>query len=121
LDSPEGANALRIGALQRFRFAAGGDNTNGQESTWLTGGLLADEWGTSSTFVQNDELDERRIKLDNATVTFDFRKLQRVRTAVNQAIPGMNRWNRTQTLTIGELFLARGFADLQLASYFSNV
>src|SRR5438094_4353968 len=81
LDSPEGANALRIGALQRWRFATGGDNTNGQESTWLTGGLLADERATSSTFVQNDELDERRIHLDNATVTFDFRKLERVRTA----------------------------------------
>src|SRR5215467_3218977 len=66
LDSPEGANALRIGALQRWRFATGGDNTNGQESTWLTGGLLADEWATTSTFVQNDELDERRIHLDNA-------------------------------------------------------
>ena len=120
LDSPEGANALRIGALQRFRFATGGDNTNGQESTWLTGGLLADEWGTSSTFVQNDELDERRIKLDNATVTFDFRKLQRVRTAVNQAVPGMNKWNPTQTLNIAELYLARGFAEMQLASDFCN-
>src|SRR5436305_5927679 len=120
LDTPEGANALRIGALQRFRFATGGDNTNGQESTWLTGGLLADEWGTSSTFVQNDELDERRIKLDNLTVTFDFRKLQRVRTAVNQAVPGMNKWNPTQTLNIAELYLARGFAEMQLASDFCN-
>ena len=107
-------------ALQRFRFATGGDNTNGQESTWLTGGLLADEWGTSSTFVQNDELDERRIKLDNLTVTFDFRKLQRVRTAVNQAVPGMNKWNPTQTLNIAELYLARGFAEMQLASDFCN-
>lgn len=120
LDSPEGANALRIGALQRWRFATGGDNTNGQESTWLTGGLLADEWGTSSTFVQNDELDERRIQLNNATVTFDFRKLERVRTAVDQAIPGMVKWNPTQTLQIAELYLARGFAEMQLASDFCN-
>src|SRR3954463_5855291 len=108
LDTPEGANALRIGALQRWRFSTGGDNTNGQESTWLTGGLLAGEWGTSSTFVQNDELDERRIKLDNATVTFDFRKLQRVRTAVNQAIPGMYKWRPTETTNIAELYFARG-------------
>jgi hypothetical protein len=120
LDTPEGANALRIGALQRWRFATGGDNTNGQESTWLTGGLLADEWGTSSTFVQNDELDERRIQTNNATVTFDFRKLERVRTAVNQAIPGMKKWNPTQTVQIAELYLARGFAEMQLASDFCN-
>ena len=120
LDSPEGASALRIGALQRWRFSTGGDNTNGQESTWLTGGLLADEWGTSSTFVQNDELDERRVQLNNATVTFDFRKLERVRTAVDQALPVMVKWNPTQTLQIAELYLARGFAEMQLASDFCN-
>jgi hypothetical protein len=120
LDTPEGANALRIGAQQRWRFATGGDNTNGQESTWLTGGLLADEWATSSTFVQNDELDERRIKLDNATVTFDFRKLERVRTAVNQALPAMYKWRPTETLNIAELYLARGNAEMQLASDFCN-
>src|SRR5689334_4454487 len=120
LDSPEGANAVRIGALQRWRFATGGDNTNGQESTWLTGGLLADEWGTSSTFVQNDELDERRIKLDNATVTFDVRKLERVRTGVDQALPLMVKWNPTQTVQMAELYLARGFAEMQLASDFCN-
>src|SRR5919197_3020578 len=60
VDTPEGATGLRIGALQRWRFSTGGDNTNGQESTWLTGGLLADEWGTASTFVQNDEHEGRR-------------------------------------------------------------
>ena len=120
LDTPEGASALRIGALQRWRFSTGGDNTNGQESTWLTGGLLADEYGTASTFVQNDELDERRIKLDNSTVTFDFRKLERVRTAVNQALPLMYKWNPTQTVNIAELYLARGNAEMQLASDFCN-
>ena len=120
LDTPEGANALRIGALQRWRFSTGGDNTNGQESTWMTGGLLADEWATSSTFVQNDEIDERRIKLDNATVTFDFRKLQRVRTAVNQALPPMYKWRPTETTLIAELYLARGNAEMQLASDFCN-
>ena len=120
LDTPEGASALRIGALQRWRFATGGDNTNGQESTWLTGGLLADEWATTSTFVQNDELDERRIHLDNGTVTFDFRKLARVRTAVNQALPGMYKWRPTETTNIAELYLARGFAEMQLASDFCN-
>jgi len=120
LDTPEGADALRIGALDRFRRATGGDNANGNESTWLIGGLLADEWGTSSTFVQNDELDERRIKLDNSTVTFDFRKLERVRTAVNQALPLMKKYRADSTVNIAELYLARGFAEMQLASDFCN-
>src|SRR5690348_9908428 len=120
LDTPEGASALRIGALQRWRFATGGDNTNGQESTWLTGGLLADEWGTSSTFVQNDELDERQIKLNNSTVTYDFRKLERVRTGVDQAIPVMVKWRPTETVNIAEHYLARCNAEMQLASDFCN-
>ena len=120
LDTPEGATALRVGALRRWQLATGGDNSNGRESTWLTGGLLADEWATSSTFVQNDELDERRIKLDNSTVTFDFRKLEQVRTAVNQALPAMTKWRPTETANIAELYLARGQAEMQLASDFCN-
>ena len=120
LDTPEGADALRIGALDRFRRATGGDDANGNESTWLTGGLLADEWGTSSTFVQNDELDERRIKTDNSTVTFDFRKLSRVRTAVDQALPLMKKYRADSTVNIAELYLARGFSEMQLASDFCN-
>src|SRR2546423_10737452 len=74
-DSPDGADALRLGAMARFRNITGGDNGNGNESTWLFGGLLTDEWGTASTFVQNDQVDERRIGADNSTVTYAFRKL----------------------------------------------
>ena len=121
--SAAGAEGVRLGALERWKLTTGGDNTNGQESTWLFGGLLADEWGTSSTFVQNDETDERQIKLDNSTVTFEFRKLNRVRTAVNQAIPLMREFRPTDSQLkqkVGELYLARAFSELQLASDFCN-
>jgi len=63
VQSAAGAVAVRNGALQRLRAATADD-----EITWLFGGLLADEWASSSTFVQNDETDQRQIKLDNATV-----------------------------------------------------
>ena len=120
LENPEGAEALRVGALSRWRDATGGDNTNGDENTWLLGGLLADEWGTASTFVQNDELDTRRVRIDNSSVTQGFRDLQRVRTAVNQAIPLMREWRATETVKVAELFLARGQAESQLASDFCS-
>src|SRR5438067_8819036 len=74
VESPAGTDAVRLGAIQRWRLTTGADNTNGQESTWLFGGLLADEWGTGSTFVQNDEADKRSIGSENSTVTFEFRK-----------------------------------------------
>lgn len=95
-------------------------------NTWLFGGLLADEWATASTFVQNDEVDEvdeRRTKLDNSTVAFAFRKLERVRTAVNQAMPAVRQYRPTDAQLnqkIAELYLARAFAELQLASDFCN-
>jgi hypothetical protein len=120
LQNADGAEALRVGALERWRLTTGGDNTNGNDNTWLFGGLLADEWATSSTFVQNDEADERRIKLDNSTVTFGYRKLNRVRTAADQAIPAMVKYRPTETTKIAELYLARGYAELQLASDFCN-
>src|SRR5262245_34088379 len=61
VNSANGANAVRIGALARLRLATGGSGNAGTEGTWLLGGLVADEWSTSSTFVQNDEADERQI------------------------------------------------------------
>jgi hypothetical protein len=116
VEHPEGAEAMRVGALSRWRDATGGDNTNGEENTWLLGGLLADEWGTASTFVQNDELDTRRVRVDNASITQGFRDLERVRTAVGQAIPLLRRWRPTETIKVAELFLAKGQAETQLAS-----
>ncbi|MGH7670882.1 MAG: hypothetical protein ACRENQ_15455 [Gemmatimonadaceae bacterium] len=118
LGSPDGAEALRVGALARFsNMTAGSD---GNESTWMFGGLLADEWATSSTFVQDDEVDERNIKLDNSIVTGQYRAINRVRTAANQAIVALQTYSPTQSVNIAEMYLARGYAELQLASDFCN-
>ena len=115
VNSIEGALALRSGALDRFR-----NMTGGAESTWLFGGLLADEWSTSSTFVQNDETDQRRISLDNGSITGFLRNISRVRTAANQANDALKQYQPTNTSAIGEMYLARGFAEFQLASDFCN-
>ncbi|HET6680796.1 MAG TPA: hypothetical protein VFG84_06315 [Gemmatimonadaceae bacterium] len=113
--SPEGAIGVYNGALSRFANLSAGD-----ESTWLFGGLLADEWSTSSTFVQNDETDQRSIKLNNSSVTGMFRDLARIRTASNQAIELLTTWQPTMVAQVAEMHLARGFAELQLASDFCN-
>src|SRR5215813_12271050 len=97
VQSPAGATAVRNGALSRLRVA-----TADGESSWLFGGLLVDEWATSSTFVQNDETDQRTIKLDNGTITTELRALYRVRTSANQAIELLNKWKPTPAADIGE-------------------
>lgn len=113
--SIEGARALANGTISRLTAI-----TAGNESTWLFGGLLADEWATSSTFVQNDETDQRRIREDNSSITGMLYRLYRTRTSANQAISGLREWLPGATTTIGEMYFARGFADLQLASDFCN-
>ncbi|HVE34054.1 MAG TPA: hypothetical protein VNC18_10865 [Gemmatimonadaceae bacterium] len=115
VQSATGAVAVRNGALQRLRAATADD-----ESTWLFGGLLADEWATSSTFVQNDETDQRQTKLDNGTVQGELRALYRVRTSANQAIDLLNKYRPNPVSDVAEMYFARGFAELQLASDFCN-
>ena len=62
--SPEAAVSVAYGAIATFRSTTGAD-----ESTWLFGGLLVDEWSTSSTFIQNDETDQRQIQEFNQSIT----------------------------------------------------
>jgi hypothetical protein len=86
----------------------------------MFGGLLADEWATSSTFVQNQETDQRQIQLNNATVNTELRALYRVRTDANQAIALLNKWKPSPASDIAEMYFARGFAEFQLASDYCN-
>lgn len=113
--SIEGAQALAIGTIDRLTAV-----TAGNESTWLFGGLLVDEWSTSSTFVQNDETDKRSIQENNSSITGMLYRLYRTRTSANQAIRELNEWLPSATTTIAEMYFARGVADLQLASDFCN-
>src|SRR5690348_16105726 len=104
VQSAAGATAVRNGALARLRTA-----TADGESTWMFGGLLVDEWASSSTFVQNDETDQRSTQLNNSTVNGALRALYRVRTDANQAIDLLNKWRPTPASDIGEMDLIRGF------------
>lgn len=113
--SAEGARALAFGTISRL-----GTVTGGGESTWLFGGLLVDEWATSSTFVQNDETDRRAIQENNGTITTELYNLNRVRTSANQSIRGLKQYLPAETTLIAEQYFARSFAELQLASDFCN-
>ena len=120
LDSPDGATALKFGALNRFRNMTAGITAAGTEGMWLLGGLLADEWSTSSTFQENDQIDKRDVAPSNASVLGSYRNVNRVRTAANQAIPALKLYFPEVKSDIAEVYFARGFAELQLASDFCN-
>ncbi len=113
--SAAAAQAVANGTIDTFRSITGGG-----ESSWMFGGLLADEWSTSSTFIQNDETDQRVIKEDNGSVTTQLRNLYRVRTRATESIVALNIAQPTLRALIAEMYLARGFAENQLASDFCN-
>ncbi len=115
VNSAEAATALSYGTISTFR-----NITGAAESSWLFGGLLTDEWSTSSTFIENDETDQRRVREFNGSVTTMLRNLYRVRTRANAALAAMQQYNPTARALIAELYLARGYAELQLASDFCN-
>lgn len=120
LQNADGAQGLYVGAIARLRGATTTVTSGLQESEWMFSGLLADEWSTSSTFIQNDEVDQRNIKLDNSSVRNYFRQLERVRTAANQAIAGLSAYRPTETYKIAEMYFIRGFAEAQLAQDYCN-
>ena len=115
IKTAEAAVAVANGALNTFR-----NTTGGAESTWLFGGLLADEWSTSSTFIENDETDQRRVREQNLSVTTMIRNLYRVRTRANNAIAALNAYSNTSRALIGEMYFVRGYAELQMANDFCN-
>jgi len=117
-NSAEGALALYNGALGRLRTITA--STAGEGSTWLFGGLLADEWSTSSTFVQNDEADQRSIQTNNSTVNTMYRQLARARTSSTEAIRLMKTWRPTETTRMAELYFVRAYAEQQLANDYCN-
>ena len=117
-NSAEGALALYNGAISRLKTITSG--SGGEGSTWLFGGLLADEWSTSSTFVQNDETDQRSIQTNNSTVTTMFRQLARARQSANEAIRLMRVWREDETTRIAEMYFVRAFAEMQMANDYCN-
>jgi hypothetical protein len=119
IQNSEGALALYVGAIGRLRQATVSTSTI-QEPSWLFSGLLADEWSTSSTFVQNDEVDQRKIKTDNSSVRDQFRALARARTAANQALEGLRAFLPNDRTKQAEMYFVRGFAEMQMAQDYCN-
>lgn len=115
IQSPEAADALANGAIGRFS-----NSVAGLESTWLFGGLLADEWSSTSTFTQNDETDQRNIQISNASVTTQYRNLHRARTSANQALRALAEFRPNNKADIGEMLIGRGYAEMQLGETFCS-
>ena len=81
VQSAAGANAVRLGALNRLNIA-----TSGSESLLLLGGLFADEWINGDSFIARQQVDRRAIPPENDFLTTANRTLHRARLSARQAV-----------------------------------
>ena len=113
IQTVQGANALRLGALARLNTA-----TTGGEGTYLLGGLLADEWRSSDTFLQRNETDRRAIDPSNGNITTAFRSLYRARLSAEQAIQALQQFEDVPEWQIAQMYLVQAFVTNQLGEDF---
>lgn len=115
LSSADGAEGLRVGAVQRFKLMTALD-----ESSWFYGGMLVDEWKSADTFIQRDETDQRTVREDNSLVTTAYRDIHRARVQAYQAAQALNTYKPNAKGEIGEMWFIKGYAELQSALDFCN-
>ena len=119
VQSADGADAIRLGALSRLTTLTASAPANA-EGVWFMGGLLADEWKSGDTFVQRDETDKRTIAVDNSIVTAGYRYIHRSRISANQAIELLRKYKPTPASNIAQMYFVRGYAELLSAENFCN-
>ena len=115
LNSPDGAEGLRVGAIGRLAAMTAGD-----ESSWLYGGLLVDEFKSGDTFIQRDQADSRAIDPSNSFVGVAYRDINRARVDAYQALQSLKAYKPTAVSSQGQMWFVKGFAELQAASDFCN-
>jgi starch-binding outer membrane protein, SusD/RagB family len=91
VESPEGAQAKRAGALADWTFVRDGDGTEFVDGEILLTGLLADEFVLSTTPPGEQEIDQRKISLLNTGIDSLFLLLHRVRAEAEDAAGAIQR------------------------------
>jgi hypothetical protein len=114
---PTGANGIRIGALGALRLQTGGGTG---ETLWQLGGLLADEWKTSSSAVATNEIDRRSVSTSNASLTAAYNSIQQARGYFRDAIVAMETYRPYDPAWRGELYFGLGFLELQMGENLCN-
>jgi starch-binding outer membrane protein, SusD/RagB family len=91
LETPEGAQTRRLGAITDFTFAQDGDGTQFEDGHILLSGLMSDEFVLSTTPPTEQEIDQRRVFESNGTLSDVFLNLHRARAAAEGAADALQR------------------------------
>ena len=113
VQSPAGAEAVRLGALSRFNGA-----TSGDESLFLLGGLFSDEWINGDSFIARQEIDQRTITIENTFLTNANRQLHRTRLAAQQAVALLREYSPTSPgWHVGEMLMVQAYVINLMAEH----
>ncbi len=120
ITSAAGANAVRIGALQRLNAATSGGTSN-DEGIFMLGGLFADEYNNGDSFIDRQSLDQRVITLQNSFLTSANRSLHRARLSAIQAIDLLREFNPTAPAAdFAEMYFVQAYVENIVAEHYCN-
>ena len=120
INSASGAIALKNGTVLRLAQVTAGLGGNGPDNLFIYGGLLADEYRSGDTFVQRNDMDQRRWDPTNTFLAGPFRSLNRVRAEATGSISALRTYAPTPTSNIGLMFAFIAFADNLAGEYYCN-
>jgi hypothetical protein len=118
VNTPEGADALRVGALGRLRSITAGSGAG--DSPWMFSGLLTDEWKSGDTFSQRNETDQRLIQTNNGNLQTVYRDIHRARNSAREALNALLKYKPSPAYLQGQMYFVMGFAEMSLAEMFCN-
>jgi hypothetical protein len=122
VESPEGAQARRVGALADWAFIRDGDGTEFVDGEILLTGLMADEFVLSTTPPGEQEVDQRKISTSNLGIDSLFLLTQRVRAEAEGAADALQRLSPTpdEEPGIAEMLAVAGYSYISLGEDFCS-
>ena len=116
VQSSAGANAVRVGALNRLNIA-----TSGGESLLLLGGLFTDEWINGDSFIARQQIDRRIIPPENDFLLTANRALHRARVSARQAIDLMAEFIPTAPKwQVAEMYFIQSYVENIMAEHYCD-
>jgi alpha-tubulin suppressor-like RCC1 family protein len=112
-------NVALINPVLAFTQSWVGDGAVNSDGVVVHGGLLADEWQSSDTFITRRDIDRRTVAPDNVTVTQAYNRLTVARTALEFEAARLQSVSPSDP-RIGQLLTLAGFTYLAFAEHFCS-
>lgn len=122
INSPEGAQSLRLGAIADFGFVKDGDGTQVSDGLILVSGLLSDEFVHSTTPPSEQEIDQRSTATLNPSLSDVYRNLHKARVGLENSAAALRQFllEPDATPDIAEVLALAGFTYIYFGENFCS-